>query len=489
MTNPNKKSNNLKKVLMILGIIILVLYVGTFIRHQTKGLPSELNYESAEYDLYEEEVKFLRDITVNIVQEERILDHEIFYEFQDVVQKAEKFLVLNMFMFTDLGSEDDDFPTISRDLKLAILNQMEQYPDLNVWIITDHINTSYGSHEAERIEALEEKGAKVVYADLSPLRDPIPIYSTFYRMFFQWFGQGSRGWLPNPFGQEEPEVSLASYLKMLNTNGNHRKVLITEKEGIYTSANAHDPSGYHSNIGVRVQGPFLEAFLEGEQRVVSYNRGNDQGFPTKDDLMIEEVEGEPSLKGKVLTEGKIFEEAMEIIGDSTPGEDLWLGMYLLSDPDVIEALKDAADRGVRVRMILDPNQTSFGNDKPGIPNVAVTHRMNIVEEENMDVRWYNVDEEQYHSKILFLDGEEARLLAGSTNFTKRSFHQYNLENNLSIKASKDSALIEDVREYFLLIWNNEEHQYTLDFDQYQDKLSWGRRAIFRIQKTLRLTTF
>ncbi len=266
-------------------------------------------------------------------------------------------------------------------------------------------------------------------------------------------------------------------------------MLITENRGIYTSANAHDPSRFHSNIGVQVEGSILEALLEAERRVVSYSRGNDENFPTSDQLNIEEQNGEGQLRAKVITEGKIFHEVLTIINEAMAGEELWLGMYMLSDPDIIEALEYAAERRVSVRMILDPNQESFGREKPGIPNVAVTHRIAAGGHEHLEIRWYHVDEEQYHSKILFLDGKESKVLLGSINYTKRSLHKNNLENNLLIKTSEDTVFIEDVRDYFHRLWNNPDHEYTLDYEDYQDALSWFRRILFRIQKTFRLTNF
>lgn len=489
MKKTKKNSIPVKKFFITLGFTLLVIYIGTFIHHQVKDLPEELNYESAAFSLYDEDVTFLRDITINSEEEGQILKQEIFDAFQNVIQNAETFIVLDMFMFTDLGSGEGDFPPISRDLMLTLLNQMELYPDLNVWIISDHINTSYGSHEAARIRPLEEKGATVVYADLAPLQDPLPIYSSFYRMFLQWFEVGGEGWITNFFGEDEPKVSLSSYAKMLNTKGNHRKVLITEKEGIYTSANAHDPSGYHSNIGVRIEGPLLEALLEGERRVVNYTLGHDKDFPTPDQLMFREKNRENKLNGKIVTEGKVFHETIDMITDAKEGEALWLGMYLLSEGKVVNALEEASERGVAVRIILDPNQTSFGSEKPGIPNVAVTHRMNPDEQENLDIRWYNIDEEQYHSKILFRKGEESKVLLGSTNFTNRSFSENNLENNILIWGPEDTDFIKEVEEYFERLWENRDYEYTLDFEYYQDELSWFRRIGFRIQKILRLTTF
>src|SRR5690606_35501129 len=133
------------------------------------------------------------------------------------------------------------------------------------------------------------------------------------------------------------------------------------------------------------------------------------------------------------------------------------------------SLLDAAERGVTLRILLDPNKDAFGREKNGIPNrqVAMTlHRAGI------PVRWCNTSGEQCHSKLMLLvraDGQ-AELLLGSANFTRRNLDDLNLETNLHLRAGADHALIQDTLAMFEQRWGNTgEVRYSLDYAAYADE--------------------
>ncbi len=46
-------------------------------------------------------------------------------------------------------------------------------------------------------------------------------------------------------------------------------------------------------------------------------------------------------------------------------------MFYLSERQIIKALIAAQQRGVQVRVLLDPNKDAFGREKNGIPNRQV----------------------------------------------------------------------------------------------------------------------
>src|SRR5699024_2664991 len=169
-----------------------------------------------------------------------------------MMEDAEDFLIVDMFMINDSSDEARDFPELSAIFYEKVKEQLEMKPDLKVVIITDEINRTYHSHEAKYIDSLANYGAEMVYTDLTKLRDPNLLYSGIWRIFFQWFGQEGYTWLSNPFGESSPHVTLCSYLSLLNIKANHRKVIITENAGLVTSANIHDSSGFHSNVAAQV---------------------------------------------------------------------------------------------------------------------------------------------------------------------------------------------------------------------------------------------
>ena len=86
---------------------------------------------------------------------------------------------------------------------------------------------------------------------------------------------------------------------------------------------------------------------------------------------------------RVLTEGAIYEAVLKLINTAKPKEHLDLSMFYLSERKIIKALKSAQERGVIVRVLLDPNKDAFGRQKNGIPNrqVASEHAVGI------PIRW------------------------------------------------------------------------------------------------------
>ena len=99
---------------------------------------------------------------------------------------------------------------------------------MRIIVITDPINSFYGSYTPDNIKNLKANNIDVYYTNLNELRDSNPIYSGMYRTFFQWFGNSENGKLSNPLSPEAPDVTVRGYLNILNMKANHRKTLVTE---------------------------------------------------------------------------------------------------------------------------------------------------------------------------------------------------------------------------------------------------------------------
>ena len=79
-------------------------------------------------------------------------------------------------------------------------------------------------------------------------------------------------------------------------------------------------------------------------------------------------------------------------------------MYVLTNAEVIDAIERAEDRGVQVRLILDPNQSS---------NQAHVDRL---KQHGVEVKWFPVTKPaQMHRKLAIVDG--VKCFAGSVNWT------------------------------------------------------------------------
>lgn len=168
-----------------------------------------------------------------------------------------------------------------------------------------------------------------------------------------------------------------------------------------------------------------------------------------------------------------------------------MGMFYLADEKVMSALLDAADRGVNIRLLLDPNQNAFGQDKIGIPNRPVAKELTKRSDGRIAIRWYNTTEEQYHTKLMYISNPSGSsvIMGGSTNLTPRNLDNYNLENDLWISVPRGDALDRQMAGYFDRLWNNRDGHYSLDLSAYQEKSTWFKDFLFRVQKLLGFTTF
>ncbi|WP_262370475.1 phospholipase D family protein [Rossellomorea marisflavi] len=488
-----KKRPWYKKKRWLIGLAIIMLLSTIMFYQRTKPLPDGVSYAGGIHSIPEEDVEFIYDLTYQKDGKEEY-DHSIFDEVNKTVSEAEDFLILDLFLFNGYTKNDRNYPKISEELSKTIQERMKEKPDLKVVFISDDVNTTYGSHKADQLEPLKELGAEVIFTDLDRLRDPNLLYSGVWRAGIQWFGQKGNGWLPNPMAPSAPEVTARSYLKLLNVKANHRKVVISEKEGMVLSANPHDASGFHSNIAFRVKGDILKDMIKAEKAVAAFSGGNINAFPSDkevDELITHvEASGGKEVKAQILTERKVQTNVVKALDKAKEGDEVWIGMFYLADRDIIDAIENAADRKVDVRMVLDPNQNAFGQEKIGLPNLPIASELNKLDNEHISIRWYNTNKEQYHTKFIYVKGKESStVIGGSSNYTSRNLDDYNLEENILFTGAPDSRLMTDVDDYFQRIWNNENGTYTVEYKKYQDKLPIFKYIMYVLQKVFQVTTY
>lgn len=461
---------------------LLVIFLATMIYHQVKPLPEGVSRASDPIAISDDQIDFLFDLTYQ-GEDTEVNEMEIFQDVERSIREAREYVVMDFFLFNPYSNEDRQYPTITARLTAALLEQMEAYPDLNVVVITDEINTTYNGHPADHLDLLEEAGAEIVYTNLDALRDPNILYSTVYRMAFQWFGDSQNGWLPNPMAKSAPDITIRSYLRLLNVKANHRKVMVTENEGFVLSANPHDASGYHSNVGVRLDGPILADILEGEEAIARFSKGDEARFPDEEKLAnLREEDSDGPMQIRYVTESKIEDAVIDGMDQAKAGETIWVGMFYLADRDIIHAIHRAAERGVFVKLILDPNMNAFGRDKSGLPNLPVTAELNTVNPDQIEIRWYEVGDEQYHPKLLYVEGERQVIVIGSGNYTARNMNDYNLEADVEVVATTETEFMNEVDGYFKRLWNNGEGTYTLAYEEIQTDLPIGKYLIYWLQK-------
>jgi phosphatidylserine/phosphatidylglycerophosphate/cardiolipin synthase-like enzyme len=485
------------------AIVLLILWLIAVMIYQTyKPLPPGISYEGQEYRV--QNVQFLNDLTYPSPDGQMQHEQQIFQRMLQVVKDAEQFVVVDMFLFNNYQHKGQHFPPVSQQFTDTLIAKKTNNPDMSIWFITDEVNTNYNAAPNPLLEQMKQAGIHVVITNLDPLRDSTPVYSAVWRTFFQWFGQSGKGWIPNLMATDGPDVTLRSYLKLLNVKANHRKVVASEKTAIVSSGNIHDASAYHSNIGFEVTGPVIGDIIQAEQAVVDMSGGGQlpvydasaQTSSSSSDSSpsseaAKESESEGPIRLQYLTEGKVNDALLYEINQTGKGDTLWMGMFYIASPKVLEALLDASKRGTDIRLVLDPNENAFGQEKIGIPNRPVAAELHDKSSGSIQIRWYNTTKEQYHTKMMYIAkaAGDHIVIGGSTNFTPRNLNDYNLENDMWIAAPADAAFTIDVADYFKRIWVNEDAPFTLDLEEFQEKTTFLKGILYKLQLILGFTTF
>jgi len=457
---------------------IISLFFLTF--YGCTNLPPNISMESPTYRT--DNVEFYYDLThrrENIVYTE----HRIFNQMEKIIENADEFIVMDVFLFNNLyNASEFNFPKVSSGIKKALIKKKKENKDIKIYFITDEINTFYGVYNTNELEELEKTGIVVILTDLTETNGANKVYSTFWKYFFSWFGTGGGGWLTNPFSPEAPKVTIRAYLKLINLKGNHRKVLVTEKEALVTSANPHSASGYHSNIGFKFDGGIINSVVESEKAVGELSR-------IKLELPIVEFHNKGIYEIQLLTEGKIGDTLDIDIDNTQSGDEIDIGMFYLGDKIIVKKLIDAAKRDVKIRLILDENKEAFGMKKTGIPNKVTSKKLIDKSKGKIEVRWYRSSGEQYHTKLVVIKSPDKMIInGGSANLTKRNIRDYTLDTNIRVVAPLNSKLAIDIEQYFDMLWNDDSDTYIIEKEKLEDGYI-SNKILYDIQNISGFSTY
>lgn len=490
----------------IVLLVLFAVWAGTAYWHTHKALAPGVHVQSTWRLVPSSNVSFIADITAADAYGRPVMSQAIFDEVFSIIRAAQRFIVLDYFLFNDdKGTTGGNEPlrALSSELRDALIERRKAVPDLRVLFITDPINDVYGGSPSRDLEMLREAGIDVVVTDLDRLRDSNYIYSSVWRLTLGWWNRGGigEGWLPNPFDEASRAVPFGAWARLANLKANHRKVIIADNGvgqlvGVVTSANPHDASSAHSNVATRIVGPTLAPLLESEFEIARFSGWtgvialDPQPAPPPDDS-TKMLTGE-FVRTQVITEGAIRDAIVERINSAVRGENVDIAMFYIADRHVIDALVEAARRGVAVRLILDPNKDAFGREKNGIPNRPVASELLAASDGQIHVRWYRTHGEQFHTKLVMVYGaDRIWMTLGSANLTRRNIGDFNLEANVAIEAARNSVLGAQVLEYYDALWNNRAGigiEYTSDYAVYADP-SQGHYWLCRIMESTGLSTF
>lgn len=477
MDEPRQKPRRWRRLIGLL----LIAWLAMALYQAYKPLPAGLSFAGPLRATHD--VQLLIDQTYHD-DGKTFSDQHIFDEAFALIAQARRLIVVDMFLFNDFAAEPEHRP-LSQQLTEALLAARRQHDDIEIVVITDPFNTFYGSMQAPAIEALQAAGITVVMTPLSRLRASNPAWSGLWHLCCSWLGNSDEGgWLPNPVADDK--VTLRGWLALPNFRANHRKTLIVDQGdswvGLVTSANPHDASSPHWNAALRFTGAAALDLLRTE-RAVMQMAGIEVSWPAPPDVSIAVL---PAIQ--VLTEGAIRDAVLQLINSSQAGDSLDLEMFYFSHRPIINALIEAHERGVTLRVLLDPNRDAFGRAKNGIPARQAAWDLH---EAGISVRWCNTDGEQCHRKWIRLERGDgtAELISGSANFTRRNLDNLNLETSVRLVAQRDEPAIAKARALFEQLWTNPDGQtMSLPYDHYADHSRW-RYALYRFMEATGMSTF
>jgi phosphatidylserine/phosphatidylglycerophosphate/cardiolipin synthase-like enzyme len=354
------------------------------------------------------------------------------------------------------------------ELSDALLVQRRALPQLHVLFITDPVNEGYGATPSGQLALLRAGGVEVVSVDLDTLRDANLVYSGFYRLALSWWDRPG-----GPWGIEA---------RRLNGKADHRKLALADDgasglSAVIASANPYDPESGWSNAALRVTGPALAALLASELAIAHDAgwRGADAAFTPAAGMGACAAAAAPDPAAtstvQVLTEGAIAAALLERLGASARGDSIDVAMRFFSARSVAEALLAAARRGVRVRLILDPNLQA-GTRSAGIPNQPTASELVARSHGAIHVRWYRTHGERFQAALVMIYGRERFWLAGgSANLTRRSLEDYNLDADVAVETTRGAPVAQQALGYFEALWANRAAlgiEYTTDFGVYSN---------------------
>ncbi|MFL6576232.1 MAG: phospholipase D-like domain-containing protein [Povalibacter sp.] len=493
--NTETPRRRFRKRWVLWGFIALWASVGVW--QTTKPMPAGTHVHADPVAVDASEVQFLTDLTFNDPQGHLVYEQHIYDEVFRIIDGAESFIVADFFLFNDfMGAADAPHRQLSRELATKLIERHTAKPGLTILLITDPINTVYGGADSAVLQDLRKAGVNVVVTDLKKMRDSNPLYSSLWRMFGQWVSPSSaEGSLPNPFDTEPAEVSLGSWLSLLNFKANHRKLIVADREdgelvGLVTSANPHDASSAHSNVALRFMGEPALKIVESELGIARFSGW--QGHVLASSSETAPADPNNAVKLSFLTEEAIRDHLIQAMDTTRNGDSIRIATFYLADRKVVGSLLEAAKRNVSVQLVLDPNRDAFGRQKDGVPNRPVANELVTQSGERILVRWYRTHGEQFHTKLAMIThGDQLIASLGSSNLTRRNLGDYNLEANVAVEVNVKSPLAMQMLSYFDRIWTNQGPpgtEYTASYGVYRDSDN-SRYWRYRIMEATGLSTF
>lgn len=488
-----------RTILSILIALLVALWVAGAILAKVYPSMTGTNKSSPPIPVAPGDVELVFDSTGHDGEGGKVNDQQIVPAMLSLIEKAEQAVILDMFLvnqFTGKAALPSETADTTGQLVDALVQKLTDNPDLWVLFITDPVNSVYQAECPAALKPVVEAGGHIVLTDLRALPESNPLYAHPHRLLRPLLGSIPYLNTPrveHPFDKDEDKVAWMQILDMLNFKANHRKVLLTcdgdgAWHGLIGSANPHTASSFHDNAAVVLHAGPLGVMRDSELRIAGdslrkrpellFSKQNPDQVVARIHGMLEKpvppAAAEPSpgaMTVRYCTEEAIGVTVDELLRKARQGDTVEILMFYLADPGVQRGLREAAERGAVIRLLLDPNKDAFGREKKGIPNrplATALHKWAANREADVEIRWADTRGEQMHAKALHVHEKTTdthTLLIGSANFTSRNLRGKNLESAVVIDNA--NPLAESWQTFFDKQWNNpDEVTYSVPFERY-----------------------
>jgi phosphatidylserine/phosphatidylglycerophosphate/cardiolipin synthase-like enzyme len=452
-------------------IAVALVCIATAVWQTHKPLPPGMHVASPVCTVPSSEVAFIPDITAADAYGHPAVSQAIQDQVLKVIGGAQHFVVLDYALIGAAAPGEAPQRRIAAELSDVLIRLRRERPGVRVLFLTDPVNERFGTVRAPELELLRAAGVEVVPVELDLLRDPNFLYSTLWRLTLNWWGG--------------PPGEAGAAARALNFKADHRKVLIADDArgrltALVTSANPLERESAWSNTALRFSGAAATVLLKSELAVARFSgwHGDSSGLepaaaadPACDAAAPASL-NPAQVRVQVLTEGAIRQELLEQLAAAVRGDSIDIAAFKLADRGVLEALLEAARRGVRVRLILDPDEDATVLTPSGLPNQPLASELVSRSAGAVHVRWYRTHGERFHTSLALISGAgRVWLLAGSANFTRRGLEDYNLDADVALELTRDAPLADEALQYFETLWSNRAAlgiEYTADFAAFAD---------------------
>ncbi len=416
-----------RRIVHVLVIAVVALVVGVAVLFALRpGNP----YTSKRPDFVDQDMSAPDFEDVESSSVEILIDHEeVFPEVLKMIRGAEQEILFSMFILGGVEAPPGDPRGIGREIVDALIERMEAGVRVRV------LNTAFKPRRDPRP------------------RDQVPEDDPWLHPVFDYARK--RGL---PILRPAPKGGI-DHTKYLVVDG--REVLFGGMNLGDSVLSNHDMMVRSAGFAAReVQAVFVEAWTAAAARAEEKGRTNPaHGEPIAlpvDDAQLIEARFARRQAGaqrcqidiKITSPDRkdIRTSLLDVLATAKKGDRFKLALLLLSEDTLLDALVAAHERGVDVRVMLDPTESIFGVDCQASMNAKGIARLS---DAGIPARFYDVRKgQELHLKVWVLERSSGEMLfgSGSANWTVsdmyRNWELYGIFRRCSGSAARIAEMLD-----------------------------------------------